>query len=191
MGLNEIDDDFLSKVSVIIPKGDYCIKLLDISPTLITLGSLSDYFCNEQVDLWGIDPFWGVPHFPKVQYYRGLTTKFDDDKMFFEFVIPMFPHQWLDTDSLQAYETLIQAGKQPTALALSVLDIRGPAVWPRDAANNGVTQHWCLAHYLFDGHHKIHASYASGKPITLLSFLAVSESIAAEEDINFLFDHLR
>ncbi|MUG95416.1 hypothetical protein F7734_24845 [Scytonema sp. UIC 10036] len=66
-------------------------------------------------------------------------------------IIPMFPLSWLARERLIYYEHEITHGKQPTAFTLSVLDIKQPVVWNGDPE---ITEHWCLAHYLLDGHHK-------------------------------------
>ena len=46
-----------------------------------------------------------------------------------------------------------------------------------------MNEHWCLAHYLLDGHHKTYAAYLAEKPITLLTFLTTVESVATEENV--------
>lgn len=74
-GIKRLDYDFLSKVSLIIPDGDYIVSLLDINPKFIELESDQDYFSNEQIKVWGIDGFLGWPHYPKVKYYRGVTKE--------------------------------------------------------------------------------------------------------------------
>jgi hypothetical protein len=43
--------------------------------------------------------------------------------------------------------------------------------------------HWCLTHFLFDGHHKMEAATRSGMPVTLLSLLAVDDGLAGPEDL--------
>jgi len=53
-----------------------------------------------------------------------------------------------------------------------------------------VPEHWCLAHYLLDGHHKTRAASLVVKPITLLSFLATAESVATEENGDHLLNIL-
>lgn len=67
------------------------------------------------------------------------------------------------------------------------MDIKEPATFKGKPA---VTEHWCLAHYLLDGHHKTFAASEVGKPITLLSFLSLDESLATEESIGTLINHL-
>ncbi|MHA6250394.1 hypothetical protein [Oceanobacillus sp. CAU 1775] len=74
-GLTNLDNDLLSKVSAILPTGEYEVSLIEVTPKLVELGTKEDYFFNEQVQIWGIDGFWGLPHSPKVKYYRGLTKE--------------------------------------------------------------------------------------------------------------------
>jgi hypothetical protein len=81
----------------------------------------------------------------------------------------------------------LKVEKQPTALALSVLDVKQPADWDGEPA---ITEHYCLAHYLLDGHHKTHAASELNKPITMLSFLAIDESLASEKEIKQVVDVL-
>lgn len=99
----------------------------------------------------------------------------------------MFPGNWLKADELNAYKKDIASGQSPTALALSVLDVKQPATWDGEPA---VTEHWCLAHYLLDGHHKMFAAFEIDTPITLRSFLSLKESVATEENVSRLIDNL-
>ena len=123
-----------------------------------------------------------LPHYPRTEYYRARTKNLGEGRELFEFLIPMFPANWLKADECNAYEILIGSGGQPTALALSVLDIK-------QASESAVNEHWCLAHYLLDGHHKMYAASVTGKPITLLSFLSLGESLATEENFRVLTDY--
>jgi len=142
---------------------------------LRTPGTEADYFCNEQLQYWDLDPFSGLPHYPKTKYYRGASRKLDDQRKFFEFVVPMFPETWLNEDRLPFYRELIAKGAAPTALAISVLDVR--QTWNRK------NSHWCLAHYLLDGHHKMFAASREGRPATLLSFIAVQHGISSRDEV--------
>ncbi len=189
-GLQSLDSSLLDKIKLILPVGEYAAMLLSITPHKVSLGSDSDYFVNEQTKLWGIDGFWGLPHSPKVEYYRTLTKKFDDYKQLFEFVVPMYPSGWLGVDAVREYESQISEGLKPTALALSVLDIKQPASWEDADDEVEIKEHWCLTHYLLDGHHKVYATSNLEKPITMLSFLAVKQSIATEVNIATLLDIL-
>lgn len=184
-GLTSISDDLLNQIKLIIPVGDYVVSLLQVSPWQVSLGTQTDYFSNEQVDLWGKDGFWGMPQNPRVNYYRSLTASFGKDKGLFEFIIPMYPNNWLNEQTVTAYEERIVKGEKPTAISLSILDVKQPANWEDEQV---MTEHWCLAHYLIDGHHKTAAAWKVNKPITILSFLAIKHSLATEENISTLFD---
>jgi hypothetical protein len=186
-GLKQLDESLLGKIKTILPNGEYLAILLEIFPSRVFPGSAKDYFTHEQVELWGIDGFWNLPHYPKTEYYRSRTKDLGERRKLFEFLIPMFPGNWLNQDECQAYKSEINFGYQPTALALTVLDIKEPANWEGEPA---VTEHWCLAHYLLDGHHKTLAAAEVDKPITLLSFLSLGESLATEENIRTLINHL-
>ena len=187
-GLKHLDESLLNKIKTILPNGEYVTSLLEIFPSRVFPGSAKDYFTHEQVELWGIDGFWNLPHHPKTEYYRSRTKDLGERRKLFEFIIPMFPGNWLKPDECEAYKSDISVGHQPTALALTVLDIKGPATWEGKPA---VIEHWCLAHYLLDGHHKTFAASEVDKPITLLSFLSLGESLATEENVSTLIDYLK
>ncbi|WLR55581.1 hypothetical protein LC048_00745 [Mesobacillus subterraneus] len=186
-GLTSLDPVFIENISSLMPVGKYIVTLQEISPTLVQLGSTDDYFANEQIKVWGIDPFWGLPQYPKVQYYRGETKEFSRDEKFFEFIVPMSPPSWLDEDQVIKYDSILSNGVKPTALALSILDIRQPADWEGDLEH---TKHYCLSHYLIDGHHKVYSASSKQKPITLLSFLALNECVATPKEIDFTLSNI-
>ena len=184
-GVRHLDESVLGKIKTILPDGEYVATLLTVVPSRVFPGSANDYFTHEQVELWGIDGFWNLPHFPKTEYYRCRTKDLGERRKLFEFIVPMFPGNWLKPEECEAYKTAINFGRQPTALALTVLDIKQPATWNGEPA---VIEHWCLAHYLLDGHHKTFAASELDKPITLLSFLSLGESLATEESVRTLID---
>ena len=93
----------------------------------------------------------------------------------------------LQAERVSYYSNYIQGGQNPTALALSVLDIKQPALWEGDPEIN---THRCLAHYLIDGHHKVFAASEVNAPITLLSLLAMEECIATESETEEMVDFL-
>ena len=45
-----------------------------------------------------------------------------------------------------------------------------------------VTSHWCLAHYIIDGHHKIFAASRSKRPVGLLSILALDRGVSSAQE---------
>lgn len=179
--------DLLREVSFILPNGDYEVSLMEIKPKLVELGTEGDYFSNEQIQVWGIDGFWGLPHYPKIKYYRSLTKELTNRSKIFEFIVPTFPVNWLADDTVDKYKSLISDGSRPTALCLSVLDIKEPADY---GDNTDHPEHWCLTHYVVDGHHKIFSASLLNKPITIISFLAKREGIASDKDIKELFRSL-
>jgi hypothetical protein len=201
-GLRNVEVDFVQSVgSSVLPTGRYRVSLLRFTPEFVCPGEIADYFSNEQLELWKVDLVVGGPHDPKCSYYRGesrflgknLSASFrpfpssDQGSQLFEFVIPITNSRLLDPATVESYRQRFVGGLESTALSISILDIKGPATWEGHPA---VNEHWCLAHYLLDGHHKVHAASLAQKPVTLLSFLNVSEGIAPEKDEQLLFEKL-
>jgi hypothetical protein len=179
-GLSDLNCGVVDDIKAILPNGNYIAVFSEIHPNLCVPGDKRDYFSHEQVTLWGIDGFWGLPHFPKTKYYRLRTCRRNDAGLF-EFLIPIFSDTSLSQPRIDDYKSILAQGARPTLVSLGVLDVKEPAVW------NGapdITSHWCLAHYLLDGHHKAHAAALSQKPITMLSFLAIDEGISSREQID-------
>ena len=168
----------IEALGALLPPADYVPFYTRLPVKLVRPGEPGDYYAHEQVATWGVDAFWGLPHDPRTEYYRGRVVPLSPVKFgnraIFEFVVPMFPHAWLDAHRVAEYRTRV-AEDPPTALALSVLDVKSPADWQIQPA---VVEHWCLSHYLLDGHHKTYAAATGDKPLGLLSFLAVSQSIS-------------
>jgi hypothetical protein len=186
-GLGSLDPSVVKALSCIIPDGVYGVLFQRVYPTLVQPGAKDDYFGKEQVALWGIEPFWGMPHFPKTEYYRLMTKTIKKDCGLFEFLVPTFPHNWLNEQRLADYRTDLNKGVQPTSVAISVLDVKGPADWDGEPE---VTSHWCLAQYLIDGHHKVYAASRSNRPLTLISFLALEQGVSSKQEINELLEIL-
>jgi len=196
-----LDAELTHAAASILPSGTYRVSLLTCTPELTKPGAETDYFSHEQVELWGIDPFWGIPHSPRTEYYRAdsrflgenlplrkkLTAPDVRRSQLFEFCIPMYPGNWLVKETVEIYRNRFLAGECPTALAISVLDIKQPATWE---GNPKINEHWCLAHYLLDGHHKIYAAASVHKPLTLLSCMDVSKGISTTKDVEYLLDEL-
>lgn len=177
-----IDSTFVMTLSQILPIGSYRTTFLSTNPYLITPGGTNDYFAHEQVDLWGIDPFWALPHHPRIAYYRGRSLPIGNHRQLFEFIIPMFPYTWLDKNRLSHYQQEMAQGVRPTAFVLSILDTKQPSDWDN---NLEITEHWCLAHYLLDGHHKTYAATQTGTLLNLVSFMAIDECVASMDDVEY------
>jgi hypothetical protein len=179
-GMAVSEPTFLTTLSQILPAGGYRVSSQTTLPQLITLGTPADYFVGEQIDLWGIDSFWALPHHPRIAYYRGRSISLSGGRQLFEFIIPMFPYTWLNENRLSQYQQKMQQGVRPTAFTLSILDIKQPANWDGDLP---VTEHWCLAHYLLDGHHKTYVAAHEKASLDMVSFLSIDESLASTDQI--------
>ncbi|HVE80227.1 MAG TPA: hypothetical protein VNA89_15280 [Gemmatimonadaceae bacterium] len=182
-GRPSLDPSWLRAVGDLLPPGDYLPFYAELPPALVRPGGPGDYFAEEQIATWGVDAFWALPHDPRTEYYRGRRVELPRgrgwNRAIFEFVVPMVPHTWLDVERVTEYRVRA-AGEPPTALALSVLDVKMPATWDQEPA---VAEHWCLVHYLLDGHHKTYAAALAGAPVGVLSYLAVGESLAERGDV--------
>lgn len=169
--------------SELLPSGDYEVLLLESTVEDAILGGPRDYFTHEQVEAWGIDDVVGKPHDPKTHYYRAASLQLGDRRRLFEFVVPLVRREQLDQERVSFYEQRLAAGLRPTAVAISVLDVKAPC----EALDGGESEmHDCFAHYLLDGHHKIEAAARARKPVSILSFLAKGQSICIDEDIQTL-----
>lgn len=178
-GLSELTAEHVAVLSELLPDGDYDVSLLCRVPRLISPGSSDDYFSREQLSLWGIEESGGLPHDPRTKYYRGEDRSLGGGAVLYEFLVPMFPETCLDPAKVSEFEAAMQDGLRPTALAVSVLDIKQPAIWE---GNPQITAHWCLAHYIIDGHHKMFAASRARKPIGLVSALALGRGISSPDD---------
>lgn len=179
-GVSELNPSLVNALAKIVPSQKYQVLLQKVQPKSIRLGGDGDYFAHEQVDLWGVNGFWGLPHSPKIEYYRTVDLAVSPNELFYEFLVPMFPNTWLGAARINEYSDLLSNGKMPTAVAISVLDVKSPSDFED---GQEVTSHWCLTHYIIDGHHKVHAAALVKKPVTLISFLAIDRCISSAEEI--------
>jgi hypothetical protein len=179
-GLSALDASTVTSAGRALPDGDYRVALLDVVPQLIWPGDEHDYFTHEQLDVWEIDSFWGLPHNPKVSYFRTNTRRLPPDALLFEFVVPMFPPRWLDDNVVKDYRSRAARGEHATALAVSVLDVRQPANWSGDPE---ITKHWCLAHFLLDGNHRVYGASQAAATARILAFVSLDWSIATGAEV--------
>lgn len=186
-GVSNINSETIDKFNLILPKGNYFSAILELNPYKISLGKQTDYFANEQIETWGLDGFWHLPHYPKIEYYRNTTEEISNTAKFFEFIVPMFPDNWLNKETIEFYKHQIENDQKPTAVSISILDVKEPADIDEGSE---FYSHWCLSHYLIDGHHKVFASSLLNRPVSLLSFLAINESVADEEQIKKIYEIL-
>ncbi|MFK0009146.1 hypothetical protein ACIQTZ_19080 [Paenarthrobacter sp. NPDC090520] len=179
-GLEGIDDGVLNALASVLPAGQYIPLLLEVRPGLVYPGKPGDYFSEEQVDTWGLSGFWGLPEYPSTPYYRTWQAPVDQTAHAFEFVVPMVPPTWNDSGRVAEYSAMLADVSTPTAVSVSVLDVCQPAM------DNGSDYyvHWGLMHFLLDGHHKMQAAAESGRPLRLLSLLAVEDGLSSEDKVD-------
>ncbi|MFB6674399.1 hypothetical protein ACFCWG_18730 [Streptomyces sp. NPDC056390] len=176
--LPDLDGGVLDAFGTLLPEGDYLPLLLSVEPHLVVPGQEGDYFSHEQVATWGLDAFWGLPEYPHTPYYRTFETAVDDEAHLYEFVVPMVPPTWNDRERVEEYAEQMERGLVPTAVAVSTLDVCVPAL---DRSTDYYT-HWGLTHFLLDGHHKLEAAASAGRPVQLLSLLALGDCLAEARD---------
>lgn len=152
-----------------------------MTPRLIHPARDGDYFAEEQVATWGVDSFWGLPHYPHTAYYRTFDAPVDADAHLHEFVVPMLPPAWNDRATVVDYADTLVTSATPTAIAVFTLDVCQPAM---DTASIDYYAHWGLTHFLLDGHHTMHAAAESGQSIQLLSLLSLDGSLATADQVN-------
>lgn len=170
-----LEPSFLKRLGSILESGEYEVLHRRVDPVLTSPGADQDYFSNESIELFGVDGYYGVPHSTRTPYYRCPDLPISPSQRLFEFLVPLHQPGTLDPDRVAEYETLLNDGNTPTALSVSVLDVKAPVTVERPT---DLVEHWCLAHYVLDGHHKIQAAAQLNAPIGLLSFLSVGASIA-------------
>ncbi|MBK8221727.1 MAG: hypothetical protein IPK73_11945 [Candidatus Obscuribacter sp.] len=172
-GLSSISDTVIEAARQILPSGEYQVYLLEVSPKLVESGAEEDYFSKEQPVLWEDEP-----ESTETEYYRCRDRKFAKRAALYEFIAPSFHHDKLDQNTITDYRRRIAEGERPTAIAISVLDTKQPALWDEKLE---IIDPRCLVHFLLDGHHKTYAAAAEHKPITILSFLHKQECVATNE----------
>ncbi|MEV6167726.1 hypothetical protein AB0L99_05810 [Streptomyces sp. NPDC051954] len=177
--ISDLDADILDAFGSLLPEGDYLPLLLRVEPRLVLPGQEGDYFSGEQVATWGPNQFWGLPEHPRTPYYRTFETVVDDTAHLYEFVVPMVPPSWNEQGRVEEYAERMARGSVPTAVAVSTLDLCRPAV---SIHSTDEYEHWGLTHFLLDGHHKLAAAASAGRPVQLLSLLALGECLAGPDD---------
>ena len=130
----------------------------------------------------------GLPHSPKTEYYRLADRRLPEKRALYEFLVPTFPHNWLKQERVEDCSKRLSEGELPTAVALSVHDVKGPADWEGEKET---VEHYVLANYLVDGHHKVYAAAKNGSPISLVSFLAIDKGISTNEQIAEVISSLK
>jgi len=186
-GVSSLSDPLVEEIGTGLPLGEYMACLAETDLKIVRPGQEQDYFIKEQIDLWGEDTFWGLPDHPHVPYYRAGDMQLGQDAWLFNFVVPMFPNSWLKEKTLSSFTKQIIEGEHPTAVALSILDVKGPADWEGE---KDITEHWVFTHYLIDGHHKVAAAHAADRSIRLLSYLTLSQGVSNRGQVETVLSFL-
>lgn len=175
-GLTTIDSAAMS-LAKIIPNGDYVVALFECQPQMVGEGGADDYFSCEQRLAW---PDYADDSSESNCYYRGEASVVADHQMLFEFFVPLYDVSQLDEKRVQHYKSALLGGLRPTAVSLSVLDVKESMSFPEDDAGNEIEPefrtHWCFANYMLDGHHKMFAAHSLGLPINILTFISLDHS---------------
>lgn len=177
-GLRTLDEEVVEAFGRILPEGDYRVALLRLTPERISPGSAADYFRTEQPADW---PQILMPDEepdlldPATDYYRpagqsGFTIAGDPA---FDFLVPLQRPECLDEERIAYFAERLAGGAAPTAVAVGLFDIKQH--YASEVA------HWCLGHFLLDGHHKVEAAARTGRPVTLLSFISCAASLSIPE----------
>lgn len=173
-----IDTEVVDAFGTLLAAGEYLTLLVEVTPRLVTPMRDGDYFAEEQLATWGPSDFTGLPEYPNVAYYRAGQYELAAKERLFEFVVPMVPTSWNKPDTVADYERRLVQGDIPTAVAVSVLDVTEPAVSRPLLIHQ---RHWGLMHFLLDGHHKMQAAALTGRPVRVLSFLALTQGTGSRE----------
>jgi hypothetical protein len=183
-GLKTISETLLETIGKILPDGEYIVGLLNFIPDLVEFEPRENYnpyfFIWENANprpvprnIWPkgdwSEPWWAIKSSKTTR--PGLK-----EKTLYEAILPLVEKGNLNQTSINSYKEAIEKGDTPTALALSLVDSRYPS---------GKGFDWRLMHFLLDGHHKVMAACQLRRPITLLSFLNISESFARQEWIDW------
>lgn len=176
-GLRCIDETAMTSREI-IPNGNYVVALFTAQPRLVGTDQVPDYFSHEQRLAWR--GYEDVASTPSTGYFRGESRPLKDREMLFEFFVPLYDLSLLNEQRVAQYKRVLLSGMQPTAVSLSVLDVKSSMSFPENGQGEEVEPafrtHWCFANYLLDGHHKVYASQATGRPITMLSFISLDHS---------------
>jgi hypothetical protein len=189
LGVRSLDDEVVETIAGGMPEDHYIVMRGEATVELVQPGGKEDYFCVEQPALWGEDNFWCLPHDPRVPYFRAGSVDLGETRRLFNFVVPMYPTKWLQFLPLAQYAEQIRTLGSGTAVFLSLLDVKAPALFQGDVIPDP-TEHWCFTHYVIDGHHKLHAAYEAGRPIQFLSFVALSKGVSTPDDVKTALKHL-
>lgn len=148
-GLTAISPEIIALLSSILPSGDYYAGLIQVSPIIARPYTYADKKkkSNEESQYW-----W--QNEPNFMLKAGCSLN--------ELIEPLTLGTSLSLATINQFKERLSAGEAPTALALSVLDVR---------CLSGKALEVTLVHFLLDGHHKMKAAEELKMPLNILSLL--------------------
>lgn len=184
-GLDRLDPAAIERFGELLEAGQYTVMLQAVVPLRVEPGSPADYFVHEQPRDWsdyGSEP----PTDPRTAYYRtegrqDAIINTQGDRLF-EFVVPLQNPTALDPERVAFFQDRLTQGDRATAVAVGILDVK--------QFYDSAAAHWCFAHFLLDGHHKLEAAARTGTAVTLLSFVSRAAGVAPPEAIDSLLQFL-
>lgn len=180
-GITEVRDQAVGAFEQLLESGTYRIAFIQLTPTIVQPGTADDYFIHELADMWPQND-GDAPNDPATPYFsivgrRGFLINGEKD-LGFEFIAPLQNPALLDSSRVEYFQKAIEKGTAPTAVAVGILDIK--------QHYDSEIAHWCLTHYLMDGHHKVAAAALTGQPITLLTFISSDFGISNSDQVDHL-----
>ena len=180
-GVDDLADPAVIELGRVLAPGHYRTLLTEVRPRRVEPLSADDYFATEQLEPWPIEGATEQPHDCGQAYYRSGQRRVSDKRgrvregvVLFELLVPTRPPSGLDEAAVEQYTDELAHGSDAMAAAVSVLEVHVSEDTPIEPP----PEHWVLAHYLLDGHHKIEAAARIGQPVRLLSFISEEHSMA-------------
>lgn len=183
-------DAVLLRLARILKPGSYHPAITEGTIRRIEPGAKDDYFANDVVRLFGLEPpECKEPSGPKTPYYRigsdralkrtGRTSG-PHQALVTAVIMPLQDPASLNRDRIEYWKQQHAAGKRLTALAVSVIDAQAPAMDPEDQTYEYEEQ-FLFTNCLLDGHHRAQAAAELGVPLRILSLLTKDFSLVKED----------
>ena len=162
-GIEAVDRPLVESIVPLLPRGRYTVGLLRVAP--VRQGSDTDHWyrsrCVER------ETWHRLPPDPNDEGEPVTVREYLERYHESEVILPHLSTGSIDWDRVDRYRDAMWAGHRPTAMVISLGELRHPGD-SRTVAR--------LTHFVIDGHHKLFAASQTGKPLTLLSFFAHAHS---------------
>lgn len=176
--LDDVPDEAkLRRLAAPLGAGTWEARIFEGVPRLVEPGGPGDFFVEEYGPLHGLEA--DDAGLPRTLYYRfgeELVEPLrlpggDVTALLLSMIVPFQDPAQADESTVADWVEKIAAGETLTALALTIPDIQGPAVWDEVETAYPHREHRAVVHYLLDGHHRVAASARKGVPIRVLAFV--------------------